>query len=100
MIWLDTQTVILLVSLLVTAVTGFLGLGKFVSDRIDRVETGLKDSLGARIDSVETNLSNRMDRLENDHKRLEERVFRLAVGWPQEPLENVQLPESRVPISA
>ena len=86
---MDTQTIILLVSLLLTAVTGFLGLGKFVSDRIDRVETGLNDSLGGR-----------MDRLENDHKRLEERVFRLAVGWPQEPLENVQLPESRVPISA
>ena len=80
---MDAQTVILLVSLLLTAVTGFLGLGKFVSDRIDRVES---------------NLTKQIDGLENDHKRLEERVFRLAAGWPQEPLENVQPPESRVPI--
>ena len=80
---MDITIIIALCALFVTVAGGFLSLAKFMDNRITRTE----NRLTARIDAVDSRLTLVEGRIRADHDRLEERVFRLAAGWPQEPLD-------------
>ena len=78
---MDITIIIALCALFVTVTGGFLSLAKFTDNRITRTENRLSASIGA----VDSRLTLVEGHMRADHDRLEERVFRLAAGWPQEP---------------
>ena len=77
---MDTASLITLTTLMLTTLGGVITLIRYTDKRITKSETNLKDDI-AQLRSDHHRLADRID-------VVEERVFRLAVGWPQEPLSS------------